>query len=546
MINKEVLYDNLKELTAVPSISGTYAEAGAAIKIKELIDRIDFFAANPQYSKLVPINNDPYNRALVTAFLPSKIGSKDTIILTGHYDVVDVEEYGRLKDIAFDIEAITKRISELPLDSEAKKDYESDKYIFGRGTLDMKYGHALAIELLRHYSESTSFDGNILYVGVCGEETNSEGMLAAVPFFVSFAKENHLHYKALLLMEGYVTDTPSDGIRLIHHGNFGKVMPTFFCVGKVTHGDEPLLGLDANLLSANVYLKMAQNPDFCQINHGIVTALPCGLKLADLNVGYALSTTLYSASYYNLPTLRSNPGEILNKMKCIATEAFSDTISLIEKRSRKYSEFAGKEFEVFLPEPVVMSFDEFFKEIEKEYDGNLNEFTKASLKKNMAENAMLQEACIKTLKDLAELSSDKRPKIVVGFIPPCYPDVNADLSDKDTANLFSCLDELIAFAKNTYNETVKLSEYYGISDMCLTWPSKEMDYDTLFANLLGVNSVYNFPVEYLKQFKVPSVVLGAAGKDFHKYTERLEKHYNLDVLPDLYCHLMDGIFSINK
>lgn len=544
MIYRENIYNNLKELVATPSISGTTDEVKAAQEIDKLIKNIPYFTKHPENVKLIPINNDPYNRALTTAFLPSKSGRKDTVILTGHYDVVDIEEYGTLKNVAFDMEEITKRINELPLDDEAKIDFESGEYLFGRGTLDMKYGHALAIELLRHYSESQEFDGNLLYVGVCGEETNSEGMLAAVPFFVDFAKEHDLHYNALLLMEGYVKENQSDKTRLIHHGNFGKVMPTFFCIGKVTHGDEPLLGLDANILSANVYLKMAENPDFCQINHGIATALPCGLKLADLNVGYALSTTLYSASYYNLPTLKSNPKEILEHMKQLATEAFTDSISLIEKRAAKYSEFAGKDFKemnVFLPEPVVLNFQEFFEAIKKEYSGDFDAFVKSALKKHMEEDAMLQDACIRTLKDLAEISTDKRPKILVGFIPPCYPDVNADLTDSDTSKLFSYLEELITYAKENYNEDVKLSEYYGISDMCLTWPSKEMDYDTLFKNLIGVNSVYDFPIDYLKQFKVPSIVLGAAGKDFHKYTERLEKHYNLDVLPELYCYLIDKI-----
>lgn len=49
-----------------------------------------------------------------------------------------------------------------------------------------------------------------------------------------------------------------------------------------------------------------------------------------------------------------------------------------------------------------------------------------------------------------------------------------------------------------------------------------MNFDDIFENLAGLNAVYDFP-----------------GKDLRKYTERLEKHYNFDVLPDLYLKFIE-------
>ena len=98
----------------------------------------------------------------------------------------------------------------------------------------MKFGHALIIELLRHYGEDISaLNGNLLYVAVCGEETNSEGMLTAAPFLNKLAAERNLHYRALLLSECYLNDNMAhDPTRYIHYGATGKVMPLFFCAGK--------------------------------------------------------------------------------------------------------------------------------------------------------------------------------------------------------------------------------------------------------------------------------------------------------------------------
>lgn len=78
----------------------------------------------------------------------------------------------------------------------------------------------------------------------------------------------------------------------------------------------------------------------------------------------------------------------------------------------------------------------------------------------------------------------------------------------------------------------------GISDMCYTNLAKDMNFDKLFENLVGANMIYQFPMEDLKRFSVPGIVLGGYGKDFHKHTERLHIDYNLNVLPDLYVQLI--------
>lgn len=46
----------------------------------------------------------------------------------------------------------------------------------------MKYGIALEIEVLRKITLDKKFQGNILFIAVPGEESNSEGMLGAVTY----------------------------------------------------------------------------------------------------------------------------------------------------------------------------------------------------------------------------------------------------------------------------------------------------------------------------------------------------------------------------
>lgn len=133
--------------------------------------------------------------------------------------------------------------------------------------------------------------------------------------------------------------------------------------------------------------------------------------------------------------------------------------------------------------------------------------------------------------------------IIVSILPPYYPDVNVAREDPATIELLGYVDEIIAYAARRYGETIKTSEYYGISDLCYTWLADGLNFDKLFENLVSINTVYQFPAEALKKFKVPAIVLGSYGKDMHKYTERLCKRYNFDVLPDLYTKLIGKILK---
>lgn len=546
MLDKDRIYKNTCRLVTAPSVSGTPDEVSAAYKIQELLYEIPYFSEHKENVFMVPIKDDPFERTLIAAYLEINPGNPNTVILTGHYDVVDIEEYGDLQDVAYEVEKITARIGELPIDDATKADLESGEWIFGRGTADMKFGHAVCIELLRHYSEENSentsnLNGNLLYVGVCGEETNSEGMLAAVEFFNDFAAERELEYKALLLSECFMVDKEDDGTKYIQYDASGKFMPMFFCVGATTHGEEPFLGLDANLLSSEVCTLMHLNPDFCQTSGGITSAPPACLKQQDLKENYSLSSSLYAASYYNIATLKLNPEDTMKELVALAYEAFRNADNLVEKRAAQFELVSGNKPACYKAEPCVKTFKEVYTLAKENFDGDFDKYIKKYADSLLEDNPELQDTSIKLVKRIYELSGDKRPMIIVSILPPYYPDVNMDMNDRNAQHLMKCVDDVIQYAYEAYGEKIAASQYYGISDLCYTWLAEDSDFDGVFDNLAGSGIYYNFPVEAMKKFKVPGIVLGGYGKDLHKYTERLNIKYNFEILPDLYDHIIREI-----
>ena len=544
MIDKANIRRNLSRLMAAKSISGTAEEIQGAEVILDMLRELDYFKAHSENIFTVPVAGDPLGRYIVAALMCGTAAG-DTIILTGHYDVVDADEYAQLKDIAFDMDSITARIGELPMSEECRQDHESGDWLFGRGSADMKFGHALIIELLRHYSEDISaLSGNLLYVAVCGEETNSEGMLTAAPFLNKLAAERNLHYRALLLSECYLNDDMAhDPTRYIHYGATGKIMPLFFCAGKGCHADEPFVGLDANALNAAVYARLAMNADYCEHMRGECTPPAVCLKMKDLKANYSVSIPMYAVSYYNLLTLDLDPEGITERLKALAYDAFS---AVLEKRwqdMRRYGQLMPRPIATRDFEPNVITYAELYAAVKAEQsdiDARL-----AALARSLAEQKTeLQDISIELVRCLYEQYSDKRPTIIIAFIPPYYPDVYMDTSDADAHKLLCAAENIIAYAEREFGEKLALKDYYmGLSDMSYTGLSEGANHEALFNNLAGANITYSFPMQALKALHVPGIVLGGWGKDFHQSTERLNVPYSFGVVPALYIRIIDYIFN---
>lgn len=544
MISKDRIYENLERLVAVPSVSGTVNEDLGAVKLEEMLYEIPYFAEHRENVKLVPLENDVLGRRIVTAYLECCPESKKVVLLVGHYDVVDVEEFGHLKKEAYDIEIITRRINELPMDEETRKDYESGEWYFGRGTADMKIGHALSLELLRHYSEEGGINGNLLYVGVCGEETNSEGMLRAVPFFNQFKEEKGVEYEALLMPECYMVENQAtDPNHYIHYGSQGKLMPMFFFVGSATHAEEPFLGIDPLLLSNEVYKRMQLNPDFVESVGADVGVSPVALKSMDLKTTYSCSTPLYAAAYYTLSTLCLDPKETVKKLTDIAEESFREAINFVDMREKAYIEKTGIHPAKLNCEPCIKTFDQLYKEAKEAYDGDFDECIKELIKEEMKPGVEMQDVTIKIVKKTYETAPAKQPMIIISFIPPYYPDVMPDKTEERAARLLEAVEDIIEFAKNEFGESLKTKDYYGVSDLAFTALDESKDYDYLFSNIVGANQMWTLPTEDMKKFSVPGIVLGCYGKDLHKHTERLHKKYNFEVIPVLYERIINKLLG---
>lgn len=558
MISSDNIYENLKALCAVPGISGSASENLTAEKIYSMLSEMSYFKERPENLYRIEVEGDPLGRYAVAGLVEFEPETKDTIILTGHYDVVGTEEYGKLRDIAFDIEAITERIAELALDEYSKNDRDSGEWIFGRGTADMKYGISLCMELIRHYSEdddAPELTGNLLFLAVASEETNSEGMLASIPFLNRLTEEKGLKYTAYLLTEPFITeDQEGDPNKYIHFGSCGKVMPMFMSVGDPSHAGEAFLGFDPGLITAGIHLKMQMNPELCDDRYGEITPPPVCLKMKDLKETYSVTTPLYSLAYYSKNTMDLDPPSLIEKLRKIAEEAMDEAIELLESKIKRYEEMYGETPRRKKYVTEVMTYRELIEELKSSYenlkaagvaDNEAPETALANYSKKLAKEGMeIQEAAAMTVRRAIEMLPEKRPMVVLSFIPPFYPNTHINETYCEDELLVRAAEDAMRYAAEKYEISLKRKEWFvGLSDLCYTGLSSDREFGELFENLVGSGSVYHFPEKELKEMHIPGIIMGAWGKDIHKHTERLNRDYNFRVLPELYCHLIERLMG---
>lgn len=544
MISQKRLMQTITDLVSVKSISGTKKEVLAVYKTAEIISEIDYFIQNPDNLNIFPIENDMYNRSFITAFYKSPQKTNNTILITGHLDVVGVEDFGDLKKFAFDIQKITKKMHKLTSDENALLDLQSGDWLFGRGIADMKYGIALAIELLRWFS-TQNITGNILFLGVPGEESNSEGMRAAIPYIRKLQDEG-TNFKACFVTENTIPRHDKDTDKRIYLGSIGKVLPLFFCKGKESHVCDSLSNFNPNLVISEITNLMESNTDFCSPHKGEFNSPPTCLKQSDLKELYNVQTPVYSYSYYNLLVLKLDSKDLIEKLKKIAYEAFNKALSVLNESRKKYAELTNTEFYEVSFTPKILTYEELFNEVSSIHS-NINVYIEKNLAKWKKYKLDLQSISPRIIKLLCKMYPYNEPLIIIGFAPPYYPSKTIDSSNNDDQNLLNIIDKTIDYAKNQLDETIEKSHFYdAISDLSYTGLNPKDDNNLIFNNMATISKLYDLPTDSLSKLNIPSIVFGGLGKDFHKNTERLHIPYSLNVVPKLYQYLIKTLFEENS
>ena len=516
------------DLVRIQSDTGTRQEKDVEVYLHEWLGQLEYFKNHPEYFGLYRLEKDPLERAVVWGLVKGQ--GDQTVILMHHHDVVDAFDYDSLAKWAYDPPKLQAALAGMDLTPEARLDLESDKWIFGRGSGDMKAGAAIQYVLLEDYCEKPDFKGNILLMSVPDEENLSEGMRGSLGLLADLKATYNLDYKLMINSEPHLKDQGKIGI--FHVGSAGKLLAVIYVRGKKSHIGHIYQGLNPVLLLSEIVLQTELNTDYCDVVRGEVSPPPSWSYMRDNKEVYDASIPASAGGYLSLISLNKTPRNLIRQLKATCESAVGLVIDKIRQSHTAYNHKLGRQE----PEPAwrvnVNTFSELYHQalndtgsrFKKDYDNGLE----AVISNIRQQRLNSPEATLRIVEMTLSHVADLSPTVVIALSPPYYPPIHNDEFQHLPSDVGRLSDHLIEIAENRWQESYQKKNYMmGITDLSYAALQNSEDIVPFIGpNMPLWRKTYDIPFAEMAALSVPVINIGPWGKDLHKFTERV---YELDL-----------------
>ncbi len=507
------IYEILQAYCRVPSITASDGEALVPEFIGRTLSDVPYFQQNPDHVGTWEIKNDPYGRQVAWAMI--KGGSKRTVVLMHHFDVVVTDNYGPLKHLAFEPDQLEDALKSDPaiLTAQGKTDLFSGEWMFGRGTADMKGGGAIHLALFDEYGrlsdDARKNMPTLVLLAVPDEENMSAGMRAATGLLCHLKKNWDLDYDLMINSEPHQRLTPENG--LISQGSIGKLLLFVYVRGVMAHAGKVLDGLNPTGIMAEIVGRTDLSDAFLDQAHGQTSIHPTWMLSRDLKKHYDISFPEACYGIFNVLNFHTGPDEVLKKMSVVCRDVLESYQEEVNRKRRILSKRTGQDLHLLDWMPCVMPY------------GDLRAAT-PSPESGMA---LTEELAFRAAG--FELES---PLIIVGFCPPYYPGVSN--ADQETLHKMVTDFTLVHFDQDYDNEAY----YTGICDLSYAKAPQDPEvFSDAMVHMAGGDD-YHIAFDEIETISMDCINIGPWGKDFHKPSERVLKEDLFVRTPQIVDHII--------
>lgn len=508
----EDIRELLQGYVSAESCTGTPEENSGADFFIASFKAQKYFVRHPEHLIKHPVPDDPLGRSVCCAMLRGM--SEETVVMMHHYDVTDIEDYGRFAELAYRPAALDSVLKEdgMGLEPEAAGDLNSGDFMFGHGVCDMKGGGCIQMALLSRLAEEGDFHGTLMVLAVPDEENLSAGMREAVALLRELKDKYGLNYRLMINSEPHLRKEPHTGMLSI--GSIGKLLPFVYSRGRMSHAGMPGRGINPLAVMSRIVSRTEGLP-----LTGDGASAPTWLMLRDDKTHYNVSMPRSAFGCLSVMTFYTKPAEVLNRLHSICEEAFAECLAAREA--------AGVQKQSWTPR--VMDWAQLSREAAEAggadwmagYDGLVRELAAriacGSASYADAYRALLEYAC-NALSDV--------PMVIYGLMPPYYPAVtNGNFSG--VSRSIARIGELLAeYAAAHFDQPYETEPFYnGISDLSYVSAPDSADAEgtqrLLMEQMPMYGISYKLALEDMAVIAMPCINVGPWGKDFHKLTERV-------------------------
>lgn len=516
-------------LTAIPSVTGSKDEADFSARFVDLLRATPAFAQDTDAVWTVDVPGGAHRRSCVLGLVRG--AGRRTVVLTGHFDIVETGCYGELEPLALLPHglgpALIEAIAREPHDARsarAAEDLQSGAFLAGRGLLDMKAGLAAGLAVIEFLARD-GFSGNLLFIAVPDEEGNSAGARQMSQALGTIAAERGLDIEAVINLDATVDDGDGEIGRVVALGSIGKILPSALVIGRAAHAADSFRGFGAAALAGALAAELEWAPELTERTGDELGAGPTLLGMKDSKTAYDVTTPARVWMYWNVMTHRRAPDEVL----CAVSDAARRSSDALMARLRERAAASGGD--VALGAVAILRYQELLAETIEANPGAAE--TMRLLATTLADGGLnLPEQCRVLTEKLWELSGRSGPAIVLGFAS--IPYLPVELRDDPAAQR---LDAAVAAASADLDRRCGTSigtirHFPGISDVSFFGQADDGHVAAIAANtpqwqgILAGNAGFGAA-------GIPSINVGPWGRDYHTRLERMHVSYGFGVLPAL-------------
>lgn len=507
-------------LVAFPSINGTPGEAAMGDKLAEILRTLP--ARRPIEVSTVPADHDPLHRPVVFGRLRGR-GGRTAVLMLGHYDVVDVQDFGQLRDLAFDPLALTRWYGEHGA-GEIREAAQSGDYLFGRGVLDMKGGIATCIATIERLAGEDPPEGDLIVALAPDEEANSVGVKTVRRVCGEMQRSEGLRFVAALNTDSTSPASPQDPHRYGYTGSIGKLLPAVFLGAVPTHATRLAQGFaDPAALLGRVLAHLTAHPDLVDRYGEQTAAPPVVLHVEDSRRGYDVQTLNWAWGYLNLLTMSRTPTEVMARLLALTREGLG--LARRELSDRLASLGLGG-----VPEIPVLPFSALLERLRRERAD-----ADAVLAQALAlpPDLDLRQRARQVVEDVWRALGSE-PMAVVFFAQDIMPRVLSD--DARLMAAFAAVLRRHGLAETFITRPI----YQGISDMSFLAASPDDAHlDAFRADYPLAHATPALP----QAPEMPMLEIGPSGFDPHQPTERVQVGWSFDTMPAVVLDLVQTLLA---
>lgn len=492
-----------------------------------------------------PLPDDPLGREVAWGFLPGR--RTETVLLISHYDTVDIQDYGSAMDVATSPDKLVERFGKhgAHLDALAREHLNHpDEWLFGRGSVDMKSGVAVHLAVLEALCARAASghrpDGSVLFICAPDEESESEGILAAVRLLSQMRDERGLRYLGAINTDYTSPLYAGDDVKAVYAGTVGKLLVGVYVRGIETHAGEPYAGFDANLLAAEIVRSISMRSDLADSTADRIGVPPVTLKLSDFKDRYGVQIPFDAHVYLNFLTFHLAPEQLLSRLKDIVQDKLSEVAARVAEDKLSWERALGASLTEDTPEVEVVSYAELLR---RACEVSGVDVTREVLERVSiwlaAQGEDLRARSVAVTRELWSLAGVRGPGAVLFFAPPYYPHAGRDTSSPVTRAAEAVCRQYGAEFRDFF-------PYISDASYLSLYSSEGID--TLKANMplwsdTPAESRYSLPLAEIARLGVSVVDIGVWGYGAHKADERVNIQYSCQTVPEMVLKTIQRAFE---